>query len=163
MRAISIDRRRPWGFTVIELIAVLVLMALTAIVVLPRLEVMATMRGAAWRDQVLMALRQAQSTAASHRRLVCVTVATGAVTITMASANPSTSCTLAVSGPDGGAQWARDAQAPATSVLPSGVLYFQPTGRVTVGGSANTAVADRTISIAGEASIAVVGETGHVQ
>ena len=157
------DRRPQHGFTVIELVAVIVLMAVLAVSVLPKLDVMNAMRGAAWRDQVLMALRHAQATATSHRRLVCVTVATGAVTLTIASANPATGCGASLPGPDGNADWARDAKAPATTVSPSGVLYVQPTGRVTLAGNASSAAADRSIAIDGETSITLVGETGHVE
>lgn len=163
MRANCSDPHRPRGFTVIELVAVIVLMALLAVAVLPKMDAMTAMRGAAWRDQVLMALRHAHATATSHRRLVCVSVATGAVTLTIAGSNPATSCGGALPGPDGNADWARDPNAPATTVSPAGVLYVQPTGRVTTGGSASSAVADRSISIVGETAISVVGETGHVE
>lgn len=162
MRA-SCSRHRRRGFTVIELITVIALMALLTLAVLPRLDVMTSMRGAAWRDQVLAALRQAQGVATSHRRLVCVSVATGTVTLTLASANPASSCTLPLPGPDGDAAWARDAQAPATSVAPAGVLYVQPGGRITASGAPDSSAGDRSIAISGETTIQVVGETGHVE
>ncbi|MFO1328154.1 MAG: type II secretion system protein [Rubrivivax sp.] len=161
MHATSSDRCGSAGFTIIELVAVLALTALVSLAVLPRLDAISSMRAAGWREQVLAALRHAQSTAQSHRRLVCVNVATGAVTLTLATTNPATSCPAALPGPDAQAAWARDGAAPSTTVAPAGVLYVQPTGRVTTAAAADSTAVDRVISIAGEASITVVGETGH--
>jgi len=150
------------GFTTVELVAVMVLMGVLAVVALPRLEGALSMRGDGWRDQVLAALRHAQSTAQSHRRLVCASVATGAVTLTIASANPASSCASALPGPDGDARYAHDSRAIATSVSPAGALYFQPNGRVTSDGAGSTA-ADRSIAIDGQDPVTIVGETGLVR
>jgi MSHA pilin protein MshC len=108
------------------------------------------------------ALRHARSTAISHRRLVCATVASGSVQLAIATAHGATTCTAALAAPDGGAAWAADAAAIATTVSPAGALYFQPSGRVTVDG-AGIAAGTRTIAVTGEAAITVIGETGHVQ
>jgi type II secretory pathway pseudopilin PulG len=149
------------GFTTVELVAVIVLMGVLAVVALPRIEGALAQRGDHWRDQVLAALRQAQATAQSHRRLVCATVATGAVALSIASANPASACTSALPGPDGGAHHASDSRGFATSVAPAGVIYFQPDGRVTSDGAGSTA-ADRSIEIEGQQAIGIVGATGHV-
>jgi prepilin-type N-terminal cleavage/methylation domain-containing protein len=153
---------RQAGFTLMELVAVLVLVGVLAVTVAPRMDGALSLRTTAWRDQVLAALRQAGALAQGHRRLVCVNVASGAVTLTLSSANPATSCTAAVPGPDGNAAWARDANAPATAVSPAGTLYFQPNGRVTADG-AGTSVVDRSISITGETAISLTAETGHAR
>ena len=80
MRAKCSDRRPPGartqGFTIIELVVVLVLLGIVAVAVMPKLDVITSMRGSAWRDQVVAALHHAQSQAASHRRLVCMEIAT---------------------------------------------------------------------------------------
>ena len=146
----------------IELIAVMVLAGVLVTVALPRLQTALTIRGDNWRDQVLAALRQAQSTAQSHRRLVCASVATDAVTLSIASANPASVCASALPGPDGHAAFARDDRGTVTSVAPAGILYFQPDGRITSDGAGSTA-ADRSIGIAGQDAISVVAETGHVR
>ncbi len=147
----------------IELVAVLMLTAAMAVVVLPRLDVLSSMRGAAWRDQVLASLRHAQSVASSRRRLVCVTVVTGTVSVKVAATNPALSCLLELAGADGSPAWASDPQAPATTVSPGGTLYIQPSGRITMDGDRDSAALDRTIAIDGESSIVVVGETGHAE
>jgi prepilin-type N-terminal cleavage/methylation domain-containing protein len=152
----------PRGFTTIELVAVIVLLGVLTVVALPKLDNALAQRGDQWRDQVLSALRVAQATAQSHRRLVCASVATDAVTLTIASANPATTCTNAMPGPDGNANWARDTRSTTTTVSPSGTLFFQTDGRVTTDGAGTTAT-DRTISVSGQTSITIVAETGLVR
>ena len=153
--------RRAGGFTTIELVAVVVLMGVLAVVALPRIEGALAQRGDHWRDQVLAALRHAQATALSHRRLVCVSVATDAVTLSIATANPATACASPLPGPDGHAAYARDSRGIGTSVSPAGVLYFQPNGRITSDGAGTTGT-DRSIAVSGQDAIVVVAETGHV-
>jgi MSHA pilin protein MshC len=150
------------GFTLPELVMVLVLVGVLAGVALPKLDAALTLRSAAWRDQVVAALRQARGTAISHRRLVCVDVATGSVQLIIAATHPASACVTPLPGPDGNAAFARDAAAASTTVAPAGTLYFQPTGRVTRDG-AGTLVADRTVAVVGEDAIVVIGETGHVE
>jgi MSHA pilin protein MshC len=165
MCAISSDPRRArpaHGFTVVELIAVMLLVGVLAVVALPRLDGTLGLRGTAWRDQVLAATLQARSLATGHRRLVCLTVATGAVQMAMATANPATSCNTTVPGPDGDARWAVDPASLAVTVSPAGTLYLQPDGRITSDGAGLTAV-NATIAIAGETALQITGETGHVR
>jgi prepilin-type N-terminal cleavage/methylation domain-containing protein len=153
---------KPRGFTLVELVAVLLLASALAAVVLPRMQGALSFQDTAWRDQVLAALRHAQSTARGHRRLVCADLAAGQVVLRLATVNPATTCSQALPGPDGQAAFARDARAAALTVAPAGTLYFQPGGRVTTDGAGLNA-ADRSIAIAGEAAITLIGETGHAQ
>lgn len=159
MRASCSESR---GFTLPELVTVLVLVGVLAAVALPKLDAAFTLRDAAWRDQVVAALRQARSAAHAHRRLVCAEVATGSVQLSIAATHPASACVSALPGPDGHAAFARATAAAATTVAPTGTLYFQPTGRVTRDG-AGTLAADRTITVTGEDAIVVIGETGHVE
>jgi prepilin-type N-terminal cleavage/methylation domain-containing protein len=161
MRA-NCSRTSGHGFTTIELVAVIVLMGVLAAVALPRIEGALAQRGDHWRDQVLAALRQAQATAQSHRRLVCATVAAGSVTLDIATANPATACASRLPGPHASGAWASDRRAIATSVSPAGMLYFQPSGRITSDG-AGSAATDRSIAIDGQDPITVVAETGLVR
>jgi len=155
-------RRRTHGFTMVELITVLLLVGVLAVVAMPRLDGAMGLRGTAWRDQVLAGALQARSLASGHRRLVCLTVATGEVRLAMASANPATSCNTTLPGPDGDARWAVDAQALAVTVSPAGTLHFQPDGRITSDGAGLTAV-NASVAIVGETALQITGETGHVR
>ena len=140
------------GFTLPELVAVLVIVGVLAVVALPKFDAGLSLRSDAWRDEVVAALRTARQTAVSHRRLVCASVAGSSVTLSIAPANPATACGAALPGPGGTA-----------AVSPAGVLYFQPSGRVTSDGAGST-TSDRSIAISGTGDpITVVGETGHVR
>jgi len=154
--------RAARGFTMVELITVMVLVGVLAVVAMPRLDGALSLRSAAWRDQVQAGLLHARSLSQGHRRLVCVSVATGAVQLSMASANPATACNTMLRGIDGDARWAVDANNIAITSAPSGTLYFQPDGRITSDGAGATAI-NATITVAGETALTLTGETGHVR
>jgi MSHA pilin protein MshC len=161
--ALSVSPRAPRGFTMVELVVVLVLVSVTSIFILPKLTGALSMRDSAWRDQVLSAMRYAQKGAVGHRRLVCATVGTASITLTIATVNPATTCGANFIGLDGSNVVATTSNSSAaTSVSPSGVIYFQPDGRVTSDGAGTTA-STRTISMSGATDITVNGETGYVQ
>jgi prepilin-type N-terminal cleavage/methylation domain-containing protein len=163
MCARSSDRaaRQRRGFTIVELIAVLLLVGVLAVVAMPRLGGALALDSPAWHDQLRAGLLLARGHAQGHRRLVCVTLATGEIRLTMARANPATTCDTPLPGIDGDARWAVDSHGQALSLSPAGTLFFQPDGRITSDGAGAAAV-NATVGLAGEASIALVGETGHV-
>ena len=154
------DRTR--GFTLPELVAIILLIGILSAVALPKLAGMMSFRSAAWRDQVVGALRLAHKSAISHRRLVCVNIDAQSVSLSIASAHPATACNAPFPGIDGKAEAAVNSGTAATTLTPPGVLYFQPSGRVTIDGAGGQALV-RTIAIAGMADIVLVGETGHVE
>ena len=138
------------------------LISILAAVALPTMTGVLSFRDDSWREQIVAALHSAHKSAVAHRRLVCATISAGSVTLSMASANPATTCNTALTGVDGSAGVAAaNGSAATASVSPAGVLYFQPSGRVSTDG-AGSSVAVRTITLAGQTSIVLVGETGHV-
>ena len=159
MCARSSERQR--GFTLPELLAVLIVVGVLAAVAMPKLDAGLSLRNDAWHDEVVSALRHARQTAVSHRRLVCASVGATSVSLTIAAANPAATCSASLPGPDGGAAYASTGSGSA-SLSPAGTLYFQPSGRVTSDGAGNS-VSSRTITIAGSDTITVIGETGHVE
>ena len=150
------------GFTLPELIAVLLLIGILASTAMPKLQGALSFRDDGWRDQVVAALHYAHKVAISHRRLVCASVAAGGVTLSIANANPATACGTALPGLDGQPLAADSQGGAAASIAPAGTIYFQPSGRASTDGAGSNA-ANRTISIAGQAAIVLVGETGHVE
>jgi len=160
-RSVRVARAR--GFTLPELIAVMMMVGVLAAVALPKLQVGTELRGDTWRDEVVAALRHARHTAVSHRRLVCASIGS-TVTLTIAPANPATSCSAALSGPDGGTAYTTAPSGVSATVAPVGLLYFQPDGRITSDGAGSTAT-DRSVTVSGASlgAITVVGETGHVR
>lgn len=151
------------GFTMVELIMVMVMVSVVAVFVLPKLDSALGMRDGAWHDEVLSTMRYAQKSSVAHRRLVCATVAGTSITLTIATVNPASACTASLTGLNGTAVFASTSNSSAaTAVSPVGVIYFQPDGRVTTDG-AGASSATRTISMSGADSVTVNGETGHVQ
>lgn len=156
------SRRPARGFSLPELIAVLVLVGILAAVAMPKLQGALSFRDDGWHDQLVAALRLAQKVAISHRRLVCAAISSTDVTLTIAAANPATSCSVALPGIDGQALAAASKGGATASLSPAGVLYFQPSGRVSSDG-AGLSTPGRTITIVGQTPIVLVGETGHVE
>ncbi len=116
------------GFTVIELIMVLLLLGILAVFLAPRLN-SRDFEARGFHDETLAFLRYAQKTAIAQRRTVCVAFGANpsTVTLTMAPAAGSAACPAnAMTGPDG--------NAPAQIQARAGVAYaalpgnFQYTG-----------------------------------
>lgn len=151
---------RQAGFTMVELVIIMMIVGILAVYVLPKMAAAVNMRQDSWHDQLVSALRYAQKSAVAHRRLTCVTITSTTVSLTVAAANPATACTTALLGPDGSATFATsDDSNVATTAM---TLYFQPDGRVTTDGAGTTAT-NRTISGTGITSITVYAETGYVE
>jgi MSHA pilin protein MshC len=154
--------RAQRGFTLIELVTILILVGVLAAVVMPKFDTALSLRNDAARDEALGALRYAGQTAQSHRRLVCADVSATAVTLRIASARPASTCGSALNGPNGGSAFTANAGAATFTLSPSGTMYFQPDGRVTSDGAGAT-VSARTMTISGANSLSIGGETGLVR
>lgn len=151
--------RRAKGITLVELVMVMVILGLLAVVVLPKLSETSTFRASAFRTEVVAALRYAQKTAVSHRRLVCASLTATSVTLTISKTYGSTSCDASLPGPDG-----NDAYAISSSNLiasGTGMIYFQSSGTLS-SDAAGASVSDYTIAVTGMPSISIAGSTGYV-
>ncbi|WP_367183594.1 Tfp pilus assembly protein FimT/FimU [Aquabacterium sp.] len=157
------------GFTMVELIVTLVIVAALAATAVPVLTGGTGMRDQAWRDAALSAMRHARSIATSHRRVVCAAFSASTITLTMAKRNPSTACDAPLASPDGKSVFAATSNTSATTVVTvvsgaayGGAFYFQPDGRITTN-FAGTATGQWRVVMTGAEDIAIDGVTGYAR
>lgn len=81
-------RRRPSGFTMIELIMTMVIIGIMAVVALPRLDMLRGFNDAGFRDQVKATLEYARKAAVAQRRSVQVTLAGNNLTLDIETCHP---------------------------------------------------------------------------
>jgi MSHA pilin protein MshC len=162
------------GFTIAELVVVMVIIGVLAAYALPRLVGRGETAGIVFRDRVVAGLRLAQKTAVGHRRLVCAATSSSAIVVRIASSANATACASAIAGESDADYAAGDANvglASATGLI--GVtLYFQPNGDITLDAAGATPVPAPTdnngnlqVQVGGVASgapIVIDGATGYV-
>jgi MSHA pilin protein MshC len=103
------------GFTLIELIMVMVLLGILAVYAAPRMFNSGDFYARGFHDETLALLRYAQKTAIAQRRMVCVAFTTTTASLTIAAAAATPSCTNPLTGPKG--------DLPGTINARSGVTY----------------------------------------
>jgi len=149
------------GFTLVELIATLVVVGILAVAVAPRFLGGHGFEERGFYDETLSALRYAQKAAVAQRRLVCVAFTAKTVTLTIASANPAANCNTDLTGPNGSAPYIVDASA--VSKYGNADVKFAPVPAALTFDPLGKPSAAATIQISGfPQAITVEAETGHV-
>jgi MSHA pilin protein MshC len=147
------------GFTLIELIMVMVMLGVLAVLAAPRILNRNDFEARGFHDQTLGLMRFAQKTAIAQRRSVCVAFTNNSITLTIASAEALTNCANPLNGPTGAAVLTAPANVTYTTPLPV-AFRFDGLGQPLTG--ANTA-APRTINVTNAAgTISVEAATGYV-
>jgi len=80
-------RNRQRGFTLVELITVMVIVGILAVAVLPRFFDANTFQSRGFNDQVISSLRYAQKVAIAQHRFVCVNTAANTILLSQGATN----------------------------------------------------------------------------
>jgi len=149
------------GFTLVELVTIMIILGILAAVAIPRMNSAQSFRSVEFRDKTIAALRFAQKTATSHRRLVCVEFEAASVTLTI-NHDKIGYCDnhpLVIPGQSDNVVQSSDTSRGVFNQIPF-PIYFQPDGRGTTDEEGKTnALIDAEI---GGLSVYVAGATGYV-
>ena len=92
---------RDGGFTLIELIMVMVIIGILAVSILPRFADQSIFEARGFHDETISLLRYAQKSAIAQRRTVCVAFTSATATLSITSAAGSSTCGTNLTGPKG--------------------------------------------------------------
>ena len=141
------------GFTLIEMVVVIVIVGTLAVTVLPRFTEQSTFDARGFYDETLSALRYAQKTAVAQRRQVCATFTTTSLSLQIASSFGG-ACNANLAQANGNVPYKVTARSTITYSAAPAALTFNPDGTVSTGAS---------IQVVGAGSaITVVAGTGYV-
>ena len=145
------------GFTLTELVMILVIVGVLAAVAIPKLADRSVFESRGFTDQVRSALQYAQKTAIAQRRNVCADVTPSSLALTKAAASgAAVACTLAVANPTTSSAFTLSAPGGVTLSSTSANIVFDALGQ-----SGSTV----TVSVQGDVTRQIVVEqvTGYVR
>ncbi len=150
------------GFTLIELVVIMMIVGILAVVAIPRLFDRAASDAAGFSDQTRSALRFAQKSAIAQRHNVCVSIAANALTLTQAVApGAATACTVPLINPATGQAYAMASPAGVTLAASASPFGFNGLGQLSLAATVTV-----NISVPSDATlnrtIAVETGTGYV-
>jgi len=144
-------RRGQSGFTLVELVVILVLIGVVAAVAAPRLLATRAVDEIAFVQESRAALRFAQRAAIAQRRQVCVTFTATSIAFTIATSFGA-ACSVALSGPGGEAPYTVTTGTSGFAPVPAN-FSFDARGVPTTG---------QTLNVAG-VGITIEAGTGYVR
>ena len=150
-------KARSAGFTMIELITIIIILGILAAVAIPKMTALSDFRALEFHDQTVSALRHAQKTATSHRRMVCVAFTASTVTLTIDTDN-NAACDTALLIP--GAQNNQVVSGDTTNAI---ITASTPAIPATINFQSDGSASDASITISGQTPITITGATGSVR
>lgn len=126
-------KRSAHGFTLIELVVVLILVGVLAISVLPRFFDRQLFEARGFHEQTAGLLRYAHKAAIAQRRTVCVAFGPASASLSIASLPNSETCDAALAGPTGTAPFAIQAPAGIAYAATPDDFRFDSRGRASTG------------------------------
>jgi MSHA pilin protein MshC len=155
------------GFTLIELIMVIVIMGVLAVFAAPRILNTSDFYARGFHDETLALLRFAQKSAVAQRRTVCVAFESDLVSLSMANSAGATNCASptvpAMTGPNGAAQVRARSGVSFDSAAPLGWNFnFNGLGQPIAATGGTALAASRMIQIVGAGHVVVEDSTGYV-
>lgn len=145
------------GFTLLEMIVVIVLIGILSIAIVPRMTATQSINNRGFSDQLKAAVEFARKSAVASRRNVCVTFSAALITLNRAPvAGSAAACTVALVNPATGSAY--------TLVPPAGVTVASSNTTLIFSGLGSANV-DTSVTLTGDATqgFAVVANTGYVQ
>lgn len=141
--------RKNTGFTLIELITMMIIVGILSVVALPRFADQGAFNSRGFHDETLSLLRYAQKTAIAQRRTVCVAFNGAGLALTMDTNTPADG---ACDAPPTLPNLPRGGAGLASSVA---TMQFTPEGNTNQAGNVNIIIANST-------NITVDSRTGYV-
>ena len=142
------------GFTLIEMVVVIVIVGILAVAVLPRFADQSAYDSRGFYDETLSILRYAQKTAVAQRRSVCATFTATSITLKIAGSFGGACDTNLMNPNDGATPYITTAHGVVQYSTTPPAITFQPSGTASSGAS---------IQVVGVTNvITVVAETGYV-
>ncbi len=150
------------GFTLVELIMVIVILGVLAVYAAPRMFNSNDFYARGFHDETLGLLRYAQKAAIAQRRTVCVAFTSTSATLTMASAASTYNCATAaaLTGPNGSPTITARSGVTYNTTTPPVDFNFDGLGRPI--NSSGAAMATQNIKIDNAADVVVEASTGYV-
>ena len=153
------------GFTLIELIMVIVMLGVLSVFVAPRMFNSQDFYAKGFHDETMAYLRYAQKTAIAQRRTVCVTFGANSLSLAAASAAGTTDCSAAATsftGPRGESPPSLTAKGSVAYSTTPAALHFNGLGQPTTSAGSVLTV-PRTLQVIGiSKTVTVEAATGFV-